>query len=92
MTKEGNILDLSYNDIDLGVFRKKLYNYEKGLEKVIFSEIMSDPKKVERYKRNERELKWAIRQKSESMMDHQVIADAVTKQYLKMVCNCIYKK
>ena len=90
--KEGNILDLSYNDIDLGAFRRKLDNYKHGLEKVIFSEIISDPKKVERYRKNGRELKQAIKQKSESMVDHQIIADAVTKQYLKMVCNCIYKK
>lgn len=90
--KEGNILDLSYNDIDLGAFRRKLDNYKHGLEKVIFSEIISDPKKVERYRRNGRELKQAIKQKSESMVDHQIIEDAVTKQYLKMVCNCIYKK
>ena len=46
----------------------------------------------ERYRKNGRELKQAIKQKSESMVDHQIIADAVTKQYLKMVCNCIYKK
>lgn len=92
MAKEGNILDLSYNDIDLGAFRRKLDNYKRGLEKVIFSEIISDPKKVERYRRSGKELKRAIKQKSESMVDHQVIADAVTKQYLKMVCNCIYKK
>lgn len=90
--KEGNILDLSYNDIDLGVYRRKLDNYKHGLEKVIFSEIISDPKKVERYRRSGKELEKAIKQKSEGMVDHQVIADAVTKQYLKMVCNCIYKK
>lgn len=92
MAKEGNILDLSYNDIDLGAFRRKLDNYKHGLEKVIFSEIISDPKKVEKYRRNGKELEKAIKQKSESMVNHQVIADAVTKQYLKMVCNCIYKK
>jgi len=61
--KEGNILDLSYNDIDLGAFRRKLDNYKHGLEKVIFSEIISDPKKVERYRRNGKELERAIKQK-----------------------------
>lgn len=64
MAKEGNILDLSYNDIDLGAFRRKLDNYKHGLEKVIFSEIISDPKKVERYRRNGKELEKAIDRKS----------------------------
>ena len=92
IAKEGNILDLSYNDIDLGVFRRKLDDYQDELENIIFSNIISDPKKIERYKRNRKELKRVIKQKSESLVDHQIIADAVAKQYLKMVCNCIYKK
>ena len=92
IAKEGNILDLSYNDIDLGVFRRKLDNYQVELENIIFADIISDPNKIKRYKRNGKELKRAIKQKSESLVDHQIIADAVAKQYLKMVCNCIYKK
>lgn len=90
--KEGNILDLSYNDIDLREFRRKLDNYQDQLENIIFLDIISDPKKIRRYKRNRKELKRAIKHKSESLVNHQIIEDALVKQYLKMVCNCIYKK
>lgn len=92
MAKEGNILDLSYNDIDLGTIRRSLDDYKYVLENQIFADLISDSRKVEKYKRNDRKLKETIKQKSESMVDHKVIADAVAKQYLKMVCNCIYKK
>ena len=89
---EGNILDLSYNDINLGALRRMLDDYQKMLEVQIFTDIISDPIKVEQYKRNDKKLRKAIKQKSESMMDKSVIEDAVAKQYLKMVCSCIYKK
>lgn len=89
---EGNILDLSYNDINLGALRRMLDDYQNMLEVQIFTDIISDPIKVEQYKRNDKKLRKAIKQKSESMMDKSVIEDAVAKQYLKMVCSCIYKK
>lgn len=89
---EGNILDLSYNDINLGALRRRLDNYQKILEVQIFTDIISDPIKVEQYKRNDKKLKKAIKQKSENMVDKRIIEDAVAKQYLKMVCSCIYKK
>lgn len=69
-----------------------LDNYQRMLEVQIFTDIISNPIKVEQYKRNDKKLRKAIKQKSESMMDKSVIEDAVAKQYLKMVCSCIYKK
>lgn len=89
---EGNILDLSYNDINLAAMRRMLDDYQNMLEVQIFTDIISDPIKVEQYKRNDKKLRKAIKQKSESMMDKSVIEDAVAKQYLKMVRSCIYKK
>ena len=92
MAREGHILDLSYNDIDLGAIRRGLDDYQHSLENKILADLISDSKKVEEYRKNEKKLKQEIKRKSEKMVDRQVLADAVAKQYLKMVCNCIYKK
>lgn len=92
MVKEGHILDLSYNDIDLGAIRRGLDDYQHSLENQILADLISDPKKVEEYRKNGKKLKQEIKRKSEKMVDRQVLADGVAKQYLKMVCNCIYKK
>lgn len=89
---DGNILDLSYNDVELTEIIRSMDIYGREIEKKILAELTADSKKVKQYVKKPKELKKEIKFKIEKHYNRKVVEDAVAKQYLKMVCNTIYKK
>lgn len=89
---DGNILDLSYNDVELTEIIRSMDIYGREIEKKVLAELTADSKKVKQYVKKPKELKKEIKFKIEKHHNRKVIEDAVAKQYLKMVCNTIYKK
>lgn len=89
---DGNILDLSYNDVELTEIIRSMDIYGREIEKKVLAELTADSKKVKQYVKKPKELKKEIKFKIEKHYNRKVVEDAVAKQYLKMVCNTIYKK
>ena len=89
---KGNILDLSYNDIELYEIDKQLDDYSDDIQNQIWNKLMSAPDKFELYKTNPRKLKNFIHNESKTRVDKNVIAHTTAQRYLKMVCEVIYKK
>ncbi|WP_313128490.1 hypothetical protein [Anaerocolumna sp.] len=90
---EGNILDLSYKDVSLGKLKMIVDDYQDKLTKKMFTEIMSDPLAVEKYRNNKKKLIGAIKKLNHKYpVDRNIIEESYAKQYLKMICSCIYKK
>lgn len=59
----------------------------------MIDEMMSNPNLIEKYAGNKRKLKRDIKKKQKkNPIDESIIQESYAKQYLKMVCNCIYKK
>ena len=83
---------MSYNDIDLTAIKRSMNIYGRNIEKQLLEELTADSEKVEQYRQNSKKLKKEIENKTEKYLNREVIEDAITKQYLKMVCNTIYKK
>ena len=90
--QEGKILDLSYNDIDLASIKRSMGIYGKTLENQILSELTASQQDVERYRKKPKVLKQEIKKRTQKYFKREIIEDAVAKQYLKMICNTIYKK
>lgn len=92
--KEGVIFDLSYNDISLREIKNNLLDYENDLAGKMIQELMANPNAMEKY-RNQNELKKVIRKLQRQRryeIDEAIVEEGIAKQYLKMICNCIYKK
>lgn len=89
---EGKILDLSYNDIELSAIKRSMDIYGRTIETQVLEELTANYRKVEQYKKNPQKLKKEIQNKTEKYHKREVIEEAVAKQYLKMICNTIYKK
>lgn len=89
---EGKILDLSYNDIELTAIKHSMDIHGREIEKQVLAELTADSEKVKQYVKSPKKLKKEIKNKTEKYLNRKVIEDAVAKQYLKMVCNTIYKK
>ena len=89
---DGNILDLSYNDVELTEIIRSMDIYGREIEKKVLAELTADSEKVKQYVKKPKELKKEIKFKIEKHHNRKVVEDAVAKQYLKMVCNTIYKK
>lgn len=67
--------------------------YQNSLESVMINEILSDPNAVEKYKNNKKKLKRRVKKlQLKYPVDNGVVQESIAKQYLKMICNCIYKK
>lgn len=92
-TKAGVILDLSYNDVSMKEIRNIIENHIEDTKSTIINEIMSKPAEFEKYKTNKRTLKRKIKtlQQKHSIEDN-MLQESFVKQYLKMICSCIYKK
>lgn len=95
-TKEGIILDLSYNDVSFRQLKRIVDIQQEQLESEMLKEmeaIMSDPKAIEKYRNSKKQLKKRIRKlQLKYPVDKEVIEESYAKQYLKMICSCIYKK
>lgn len=90
---KGNILDLSYNDVSIGKLKGIVLDYQEEMTQKLIDEMMSDPHLIEKYAGNKRKLKRDIKKKQKkNPIDESIIQESYAKQYLKMVCNCIYKK
>lgn len=64
-------------------------DYQQEMTQKMIDEMMSDPNLIEKYAGNKRKLKRDIKK---NPIDESIIQESYAKQYLKMVCNCIYKK
>lgn len=68
-------------------------DYQQEMTQKMIDEMMSDPNLIEKYAGNKRKLKRDIKKKQKkNPIDESIIQESYAKQYLKMVCNCIYKK
>lgn len=90
---KGKILDLSYNDVSLSSIKRGVGNYQNNTVSKIVKEILSNPQAKNKY-RNRSILKKDIKVKMSRYkeMDKMIIEESFVKQYLKMICNCIYTK
>lgn len=89
---EGVIFDLSYNDISLRKIKNILLSYQENLASKMVQELMTDPNASLKYRdRNklEKDIKKIQRKYG---IDTNVIEESLAKQYLKMICSCIYQK
>ena len=88
----GNILDLSYNDVSLSKIKRIVDDYSQNTVQKIVDELLANPNAYEKYK-NKKILKKDIKTAMDkNPVDKNVLEESYAKQYLKMVCNCIYKK
>ena len=91
--KSGLILDLSYNDISMRKIKNIVELHENDIKSKMLNEILNDPKAIEKYKNNKGKLKRHIRNlQNKYPIEKSIIEESFAKQYLKMICSCIYKK
>lgn len=89
---EGVIFDLSYNDVSLRRIKNILTEYEDSLSAQMIEEIMAEPNALKTYK-NKRKLKKRVKKlQLKYQVDKGIMEESIAKQYLKMICSCIYKK
>lgn len=89
----GNILDLSYNDVSFKQIRKSFDDYQDNLTNEFLEDVMSDQNKIKKYSGQEKKIKKYIKERQKYyQVDKAVIEEAYAKQYLKLICSCIYKK
>lgn len=89
---EGNILDLSYNDVSLTKIKKIVDDYANNSVQKMVDKLLANPNAYEKYK-NKKSLKKDIKAvMSKNPVDSNILEESYAKQYLKMVCNCVYKK
>lgn len=90
--KKGVILDLSYNDISLRKIKNYLLDYQDDLGAKMFQELMCDSSAMEKYKNRKKLIKAIKGVQRKYEVDKGIIEENLAKQYLKIVCSCIYKK
>jgi len=89
---EGVIFDLSYNDVSLRKIKNMLTEYEDTLASQMIEEIMKEPDALKKYE-NKKKLKKRVKKlQLKYQIDKGIIEESIAKQYLKMICKCIYKK
>lgn len=89
---EGVIFDLSYNDVPLRRIKNILLDYQDSLASKMIQELMANPNAMQKYQ-NKNKLKKDIKKMQiKHEVDKDIIEESIAKQYLKMICNCIYKK
>ena len=89
---EGKILDLSYNDIELSEILRSMDIHGRNIKNQVLAELKADPYKVKQYVKKPKKLMKDIKNKTEKYHNRKIVEVTVAKQYLKMVCNTIYKK
>lgn len=91
--KAGRILDLSYNDVELWKIQMEMDKYEEILKDLFVEATLSNLKEVKKMGTTKRSVKRYVEKNvNGSIIDRSFVEIAVAKQYLKMVCNTIYKK
>lgn len=89
---EGVIFDLSYNDVSLRKIKNMLDEYEDTMASQMIEEIMKEPDALKKYQNKKKLKKKAKKLQLKYQVDKGIIEESIAKQYLKMICNCIYKK
>ena len=90
---DGLILDLSYNDVSVRQLQNIIDAHIEDTKTKVLEELMSEPNVLEEYKNGGRKLRRKIKKlQAKHPVSRDVIDESYSKQYLKMVCNCIYKK
>ena len=88
----GNILDLSYNDASMTQIKRIVDDYYNQKTQSMIDELLNDPKAKEKY-RDKKRLKEAVQALMDrDPIDKRILEESYAKQYLKMICSCIYKK
>ena len=90
-----NVLDLSYNDTSLFTIRNQLSEYGENIEKRIIEDLKSTPELLCLNLNNHsdrRKLQQEINTRIDNVYDRKIIEINIAKQYLKLICTCIYKK
>lgn len=91
-TTKGRVLDLSYNDNQLSSFRQILQKHADELSQKGIDELLSDPEVFAR-KDNEEYIKQRVEEVTTRLtISDQVLTESAAKQYLKLICSCIYTK
>lgn len=89
----GNILDLSYNDILLGQLNYEVDAYISRLTEDFKTDVLSDQNIIRKYANHPKEMEEFIRSRQKSFqVNNDFISDSYAKQYLKLICSCIYDK
>lgn len=92
--KPGNILDLSYNDMTLSDTRKIVDRHCNILVSDVVSDMLNDSSSVKHAKSQNKKkiLKDIKKHMTMRPLQQEIIEEAYAKQYLIVVCSCIYKK
>ncbi len=96
ITAPTRVIDLSFNDITSDGINKPIdKQYNILMDKIKHDFIiptLSDPTLLEEYKRNPDKLRTDIEKEVDKDMQQtrQIIMVSLVKQYLKMICDCIY--
>lgn len=85
---KGRILDLSYNDVELSLYRKALADYSHDKVNEIAGRILKECEGQSEHKMREA----AQKELKELSLSDEIITVNSVKQVLKMICSAIYKK
>lgn len=92
-TTPGIIFDLSYNDVSMRQIKNIIELHEEDVKSKMIDEIFKEPDAIDKYRRNKAKLKKRIRNlQNKYPIEKKIIEESFAKQYLKMICSCIYKK
>ena len=88
----GRILNLSYNDMPLYLFRRLLMDEKNQIVDGTVKKMLSDPEVFAHYD-DESYMRERIGKEMEAHpLSRELLTESIAKQYLKIVCNCIYTK
>lgn len=91
-TTKGRVLDLSYNDSQLSLFRQILHRHASELSQRGVDELLSDPE-VFAHIDDEDYIKHRVKEVTTRLtISDQVLTESTVKQYLKLICSSIYTK
>lgn len=91
-TNRGRVLDLSYNDSKLNEFRGILQEHANDLSKQGLESLLSDPEVYAHYDDKEY-INSRIKGTTANLtISDQAATESIAKQYLKLICSCIYTK
>ena len=90
-TVPGKILDLSFNDSELTDYREILNQHEQKVIDDALDGMLRDEEIMSRVD-DEEYIRQEIKKRTQCSKTKSVVVEATTKQYLKLICSCIYYK
>lgn len=88
----GRLLDLSYNDVPLYVFRKDLVDAGNRIAEESFERLIHNPEAFANIEDPEYLKDLIKRDIDEHSPTRGLVSISMAKQYLKSICSCIYEK